>query len=122
MKPVFATAGALLLLAGCIGPNPSLGVVEVSALPDKGAGAQRSVEVATSIPAGATPLGAISATSCRNKLWDSEPSEEDALAQLKVKAASMGATGVSSLRYDASGTSLVSNCWSSITVNATAYR
>jgi uncharacterized protein YbjQ (UPF0145 family) len=65
-------------------------------------------------------LGNIEATSCKNLMWDPAPTEEDALAQLKVKAANLGGNAVANVTYRHDGTSLNTNCWSSITATGVA--
>ncbi len=63
----------------------------------------------------------ISANSCKNKLWDPDPTRDNAIAQLKVKAARIGANTVTNLYCgDQTGTNLGTNCWSSIECSAAA--
>jgi hypothetical protein len=114
-------ASALLVLPSCIGPNPKLGVVKVAALPDGGRGITEQVRVLPEPPAGATSLGTATGTSCKNVLWDPPATEADALAQLRIRAAAMGANAVAGVTYSPAGTSLVSNCWSSVTATAQAF-
>jgi len=68
-------------------------------------------------------IEAIDAISCKNKTWDPTPSREDAVAQLKFKALSLGGTAIGTVVCERpEGTNLVSNCWSSIRCNAVALR
>ena len=63
------------------------------------------------------------ATSCKNKLWDPSPTPEDATDQLRVKAARLGGNGLLNVTCEtASGTSLVTNCWSSLTCHGAAIK
>jgi hypothetical protein len=65
----------------------------------------------------------LSATSCKNKLWDASPTVEDATDQLRVKAARLGGNGLLNVICEASsGTSLVTNCWSSLTCPGAAIK
>jgi len=65
----------------------------------------------------------LSATSCKNKLWDPSPTQEDATDQLRVKAARLGGNGLLNVICEASsGTSLITNCWSSLTCHSAAIK
>jgi hypothetical protein len=65
----------------------------------------------------------LSATSCKNKLWDPSPTQEDATDQLRVKAAHLGGNGLLNVTCEApGGTSLITNCWSSLTCHAAAIK
>ena len=62
----------------------------------------------------------IRATSCK-RTWDDPPaSQEDAIDQLRVKAAQLGANGITNLICDNLEFSLSKNCWSAITCRASA--
>ena len=66
-------------------------------------------------------LEPISATSCKNLLWDPPASQADAINQLRAKAQQLGGNGI--LNPGCGGmepTSLANNCWQSITCSATA--
>jgi hypothetical protein len=65
----------------------------------------------------------LSATSCKNKLWDSSPTQEDATDQLRVKAARLGGNGLLNVVCEApSSTSLVKNCWASLSCHGAAIK
>lgn len=64
----------------------------------------------------------IEATSCKNKLWDKPPTEEDAIAQLRYKASSIGANAITNPTCEKEGTSFATNCWSSVTCRAEALK
>lgn len=113
-----AAAALAATLAACVGPNPNLGVVDVNRLTPQRA----AVRIVDSVPAGATVIGSVHATSCKNKIWDPDPSEANALAQLQIKAAELGAAAVAGVTYTSGGTSLVTNCWAHITATGTAVR
>jgi hypothetical protein len=68
-------------------------------------------------------LQPLRATSCKNKLWDPSPTAEDATDQLRVKAARLGGNGLLGVTCEApSGTSLITNCWSSLTCHGAAVK
>ena len=65
----------------------------------------------------------LSATSCKNKLSKSAPTQDDATDQLRVKAARLGGNGVLNVVCEALGsTSLVKNCWASLTCHGAAIK
>jgi hypothetical protein len=68
-------------------------------------------------------LQPLRATSCKNRLWDAAPTAEDATDQLRVKAARLGGNGLLGVTCEApGGTSLVTNCWSSLTCHGAAVK
>jgi hypothetical protein len=70
-----------------------------------------------------TLIQSLSAASCKNKLWDPSPTEEDATDQLRVKAAQLDGNGLLNVTCEApGGTSLAMNCWSSLTCRAAAIK
>lgn len=63
----------------------------------------------------------VTALSCKNKLWDPDPSEKNAIDQLRFKASRIGANAISSVNCTApSSVNLGTNCWSGITCTASA--
>jgi uncharacterized protein YbjQ (UPF0145 family) len=72
-----------------------------------------------------TSISDLEGNSCKNLAWDPPASQEDAVTQLKSKADGLGANGLSNLACSSSvmgATSLVANCWSSVTCKATAIK
>jgi hypothetical protein len=67
-----------------------------------------------------TKLRAVESWSCMNLFTDPAPTQEDAVTQMKLKASSLGANGISDLYCSKQGTSLATNCWSSIVCEGTA--
>lgn len=121
MKYLIVIAASFGMTA-CVGPNPELGVIDARALPAETQLAAANLPVLETAPEQAVSLGEIDATSCKNKIWSPDPSEEDALRQLKIKASDLGADALTNVQYDPSGTSLLRNCWSSIRATATAVK
>ena len=72
---------------------------------------------ASETPRGARVLGQLTATSCKSKPWDPEPTDEDATRQLQVDALGMGGNVACGI-----GNALVTNCLSSIVCRGTAIR
>ena len=69
-----------------------------------------------------TPIGKIESWSCKSKLWDPDPTREDALSQMKLKASSFGANGILDIWCSSQGTGLDTNCWASIVCVGTAIK
>jgi hypothetical protein len=76
---------------------------------------------ASETPRGARVLGQLTATSCKSKPWDPEPTDEDATRQLQVDALGMGGNAVGNVACGI-GNALVTNCLSSIVCRGTAIR
>jgi hypothetical protein len=65
----------------------------------------------------------LSAISCQNMLWAPSPTQNDATDQLRVKAARLDGNGLLNVMCEApSGTSLITNCWSSLTCHGAAIK
>lgn len=120
MKPILIAL--LLPLAGCVGPLVQHVRVDEATVPTL----STRVAILTEEQSKAgrfSVLGPVKATSCKNKLWDPSPSNEDATNQLRVMASSLGANALASLYCEApQGTSLTTNCWSSIVCHAAAVK
>jgi len=69
-----------------------------------------------------TTLYGLESWSCKNKFWDPDPSRSDALTQMKLKAREAGATGIKDISCSGEGTSLGTNCWSSLRCVGTAIK
>lgn len=117
---IAAIVALSLACAGCIGPRiPVTDVDEQSA-----AELASTVKIlATSQTPAATALGAVTATSCKNKLWDKDATREDALAQLRHHVKARGGNAVGNVTCEGSATrSLRKNCWAWITCTGTAMK
>ena len=63
----------------------------------------------------------VTATSCSIKTWDPIPTPEDAIDQLRVKAARLGANGIMNVACERpEGVSMAMNCWASLTCHGAA--
>lgn len=104
------TAG--LALSSCAGAK-----VEV----DPPAGWRSSMRVyrANETPRGAKVLGPLTATSCKSKPWDPDPTDEEATRHLQVDSRGMGGNAVGNVTCGV-GSALVTNCLSSIVCRGTA--
>jgi RcsF-like lipoprotein len=76
---------------------------------------------ASETPRDAGVLGQLSATSCKSKPWDPDPTDEEATRQLQVDSRGMGGNAVGNVACGI-GSALVTNCLSSIVCRGTAIR
>ena len=111
----------LVSLSGCIGPLvPVVRIDEDSRLR---LNAQVQVyRVAEPINGQVTRLGPATTTSCKNQLTDPAPTEADAIGQLRYRATQAGGNAVVDAICESQGTSLTTNCWSSVTCQGTIAR
>lgn len=120
MRFLFIVALAALCVA-CVGP-----LVPVTRVDDSTATElQQTVQTfeARDTPSNATVLGPITATSCKNKLWDKDATNEDAINQLRLLSRQRGGNAVGNLVCEIiQGTSLATNCWASVTCTGTAIK
>lgn len=109
------------LVSGCIGP-----LVPVTHVDDPTAselGQTIRTYEARETPVGAVVLAPITATSCKNKLWDKDATNEDATNQLRLLSRQRGGNAVGNLVCEQSeGTSLAKNCWASVTCTGSAIK
>ena len=71
---------------------------------------------------GGRVLGLLEGHSCKNNVWDSDPTRAAADQQVRMQAARLGGNAIVGARYEARGVTVQPNCWSSITVYGTAIR
>src|ERR1051325_1716815 len=64
-------------------------------------------------PRGARVLGQLTATSCKSRPWDSEPTDEEAIRQLQVDSRGMGGDAVGNVSCGI-GRTLSTHCLSSL--------
>ena len=69
-----------------------------------------------------TTLYRLESWSCKNKLWDPDPSRSDALVQMKLKAKEAGTNGIKDVSCSTEGTSLGTNCWTAMRCVGTAIK
>ena len=73
----------------------------------------------SSLPEGASTLTKVDASRCHRNAMQTEPTEEEVKADLKVAAYAKGADGITDIKISkASG--LLQNCWSILNGEATA--
>jgi hypothetical protein len=107
---------ALALGACTPEPPPRLALVPS----DEESGALERVVLLDAAPPGAKALGAIDGRVCKVGLHDPAPTQEEALAQLRLRALRKGANAVVVKGCDEDGMSLGANCFAMITCSGTA--
>ena len=113
---------SVLVLTGCVGP-----LVEEFEIDEEQANLLRT-EVPTVNEADLQDrpyknIGTVSATSCFNNFITDKPASKDhALDQLRYKVDRMGGNALLNPSCHSEGTSVVTNCWSSITCSGWALR
>ncbi|WP_154664949.1 hypothetical protein [Allorhizobium undicola] len=80
------------------------------------------VEITQTGPALAKEDQRVIGTSCRNKMWDPEPSRENALNLMKQQAKARGYNAVHSVQVYNDPAALVKNCWSALIATGIAYK
>ncbi len=110
------------LVASCVGPL--VPVIQIDTDTQARLASQVQIYKVAEAPSDmrTTLLGRVEATSCKNLLTDPAPSESDALAQLRFGVLQRGGNVALNTVCSSEGTSLVKNCWSSVTCRATAAR
>jgi len=73
---------------------------------------------ASETPRGAKVLRLLTATSCKSKPWDPDPTDEDAIRKLQVDARGMGGNAVGNVTCGIG--SILTQCLSSIVCSGTA--
>ena len=110
------------LVAGCFGPFFEYIQIDPTTVGD----IRRQMPLYTEIAVQDreyTIIQPLSAISCKNMLWAPSPTQNDATDQLRVKAARLDANALLNVMCEApSGTSLITNCWSSLTCHGAAIK
>ena len=118
--PRRGTAILLVLSMLVFGCGPFVETHSVN--PEAAARLNNEIKVYQLRPLKFTYLRTLESWSCMDKFWDPAPTEEDALTQMKLKASALGANGITDLYCSNQGTSLATNCWSSIKCVGTAIK
>lgn len=106
------------LSGGCVGPL--VDTVDVSPQVEQNLTTRVPVFMIGQDPPPASLIGPVEATSCKNKVWDPAASQDNALAQLRLKASQLGGTAVANVACGSDGTNLATNCWQSVNCRGTA--
>lgn len=64
----------------------------------------------------------VNGTSCKNKVWDADPTNERALDLMKNQAAQNGFDAIHSVKVAPDPAALAKNCWSAIHATGIAYK
>jgi hypothetical protein len=110
------------VLAGCVGPSFEHSPMDPTPVGDL----RRQVPVYSESDMHShqyVVLQPLSATSCKNKLGDPSPTREEAIDQLRVKAAGLGGNGLLHVVCEApSGLNAIKDCWASLSCHGAAIK
>ena len=120
-----ASFSLICSLIGCAGPGrlgvgPLVPVVDIKNLDSVTKARLAEVKIITeNLDKSGKNLRKIQVTSCKNQFYDPAPSREDAEYQLKFRALESNGNAIANIVCaPKQGTSLVTNCWESITCTA----
>lgn len=120
MRPT--VAALLMLLAGCAAPP----VAEIIIVDSSYSKVRAGIQVLTAGDLQAKPhreIEQLLARSCQKLSSDAEASEENAIAQLQIKAARVDADAVGAIQCEPEkGKEMLVNCWTSILCRGTAVK
>lgn len=132
MKPYLFLSILAASLSGCVFDSPALRpyipVVKMSDISKEERHQLAGVDIYTQtqlIGKKYIPLTYVEGNSCKLGLWDPAATKSDAIHQARYHAMKMGADGITSLHCEdptEARSSLLTNCWESITCTATAIR
>lgn len=108
----------VVLLTACLALSSCAGA-KVEADPPAEWRSSMRVYRASETPRGARVLGPLTATSCKSKPWDPDPTDEDATRRLQVDSRGMGGNAIGNVTCGI-GSTLETNCLSSIVCRGTA--
>lgn len=118
-----AIAALLVLpLANCgtTSPNSDVGVVHIAGVSKVADTA--SVAIVPTGPAPTSESQKVVGTSCKNKVWDPDPSKENAINLMKRQAADRGFNAVHSVEVKPDSAAVFKNCWTSLVATGVAFR
>jgi hypothetical protein len=108
---------SILFFTGCIGPLvPVIDMANVDPQDLQASQRMQIYEKGEKPPLGYKEIRSVQAWSCKNKTWEPTATKENAIKQLKLIAHRLGATAIMDIEFGGHGTSLSTNCWSSVVV------
>jgi len=111
---------ASLSSCGSVSPNSDVGLVHVTGRPT--IAAVDSVAIVDKGPPLAKEDQRVIGTSCKNKVWDADPSRENAVNLMKHQAAARGYNAVHSVQVIDDPAAVFKNCWSALIASGIAFR
>lgn len=79
------------------------------------------VRIVDSGPSATSERQHVEGYSCKNKLWDPDPSRENAIALMKRQASERGYNAIHSVLVEPDNASVGKNCWSGISATGIAF-
>jgi hypothetical protein len=120
--PLLGVVVVSCVLAGCVGPFSEHSPIDPTPVGDL----RRQVPVYSESDGPSHPyvlLQPLSATACKHKLEDPAPTQEEAIDQLRLKAAGLGGNGLLHVVCEASsGLNASKDCWASLSCHGAAIK
>lgn len=119
-----ATLAALISLSACgsFAPNSDVPPGIHTGMNRPVIADNEAIKLVRSAPPSTSGGKDVSGTSCKNKIWEADPSAENAIALMKRQAAKLGMNVVYVASVGNDPTALVMNCWSAITATGIAFK
>jgi hypothetical protein len=113
-----------LLLVGCgtTAKNSDVSLTRTWVEPKKDVRDTADVAILDTGPPLSATTERVSGHSCKNKLWDPDPSAENATALMKQEAASKGFNAVHSVKVVQDPAAIAKNCWSALIATGIAFK
>lgn len=122
-KPIAFALCLALSACGSLAPNTDVPQGVYLGLGDKPALADdATVRISESPPPAGSGGLPVAGTSCKNKVWESGPTRERAIAVMKLQAKAAGMNAVYSVSVRDDPGALLKNCWAAITATGVAVR
>lgn len=115
---------AALALAGCgtTAQNSDVSLTRTWVEPKKDVRDTAAVAIVDTGPPLSAATARVSGHSCKNKLWDPDPSQENATALMKQDAAAKGFDAVHSVQVVPDPAAIAKNCWSAVIATGIAFK
>lgn len=120
--PAVLSAISMLALTGCgtVASNSDVGPVHVAGQPV--IADTPNVQIVEGSPPTGVATAEVSGYSCKNKMWDKDPSRDNAIALMKRQATEKGFDAVASVQVKEDQSAIVKNCWSGLIATGTAFK
>jgi uncharacterized protein YbjQ (UPF0145 family) len=119
---ILAVAATSLTGCGTTAHNSDVGLARTWVDPKKTVTDTATVALVDTGPPLSSTAERVSGHSCKNKMWDPEPSRENAIALMKQEASSKGYNAVHSVQVVNDPAAIVKNCWSALIATGIAFK
>ena len=115
-----AVLAACLSSCGTVSPNSDVGLVHVAGR--EPIAAVDTVAIVDTGPALSKEDQRVVGTSCKNKVWDPDPSRDNAINLMKRQAGDRGYDAVHSVQVIDDPAAVFKNCWSALIASGIAFK